>query len=369
MFTVLLHLDEVEGYTRQYAQQEVKLAQHLAVLIIYSLHKLDLGGRVRLWGYVHALRLSCSGLLSTGDQKCSSQTSRRWFLRTNFGIWKDMERIYTWISCIEVLGITYKTYTPMAPPKLEDLKEEEKPTPFPPRGDPRWKYSKILLQGVHILFESISSARNPCHPYNNYVWARNPCNVLDAAAPLREHLYSNEWNWKACRFAGSAGMADLSLLIHYRAKFCTFCTLHRRQLDQSGRFLLSHDLEILTTLVISWLRVHNLVSSRFDNMQEKKVWKCYCTTNNDEHYLWGPIWSFMVLFHVHNLLLYSHLDWSPYKSGCSNSLAPLRFSQPANLFHLPRWASLTVSTSLTWPRLTQTGLHYTRKWVRGVQMQ
>ena len=162
----------------------------------------------------------------------------------------------------------------MAPPKLEDLKEEEKPTPFPPRGDPRWKYSKILLQGVHI--ESISSARNPCHPYNNHVWARNPCNVLDAAAPLREHLYSNEWNWKACRFAGSAGMPDLSLLIHYWGKFCTFCTLHRRQLDQSGRFLLSDDLEILTTLVISWLRVHNLVSSRFDNMQEKKVWKCYC---------------------------------------------------------------------------------------------
>ena len=159
----------------------------------------------------------------------------------------------------------------MAPPKLEDLKEEEKPTPFPLRGDPRWKYSKILLQGVHILFESISSARNPCHPYNP-VWARNPCNVLDAAAPLREHLYSNEWNWKACRFAGSAGMPDLSLLIHYCCgKFCTFCTLHLwRQLDQSGRFLLSHDLKILTTLVIScgWLRVHNLATSRFNNMQE-----------------------------------------------------------------------------------------------------
>ena len=54
MFTLLLNLDEVEGYTRQYAQQEVKLTQQLAVFNP-SIHskKLELDGRVRykVWGY------------------------------------------------------------------------------------------------------------------------------------------------------------------------------------------------------------------------------------------------------------------------------------------------------------------------------
>ena len=127
-----------------------------------------------------------------------------WALPKTYKKWYEILLLFWYtlissqISCIEVLGI------------------------FPTNALP----SEVTPgDSIHILFESISGARNPR-------------NDLDAAAPLREHLYSSEWNWNACRFAGSAGMPDLSLLIHYCGKFCTFCTLQRRQLDQSGRFLL-----------------------------------------------------------------------------------------------------------------------------------
>ena len=60
-------------------------------------------------------------------------------------------------------------------------------------------------------------------------------------------------------------------------------------------------------------------------------WKCYI---KDKNCLWGQIWSFMVLFHVHNQLLYSPppgLVRVPYKSVSSNFPPPLCLSQPACL--------------------------------------
>ena len=77
----------------------------------------------------------------------------------------------------------------------------------------------------------------------------------------------------------------------------------------------------------------------------------------------------MVLFHVHNQFLYSHLDWSPIKADVP-TVRPHCVSHSQLALSLSRWVSMTVSTSLIPPRPpTKTGLHCTRKWVRRIELQ